>query len=1106
MKLDQLHIRSCTEDDAEKIAKLYNAFGFGPVTSGYPLKESDIRRFFEQMEIILFLCMEYEENIIATVLFTSVCGQKAAGPHAVWGSKLFIHPQFRNGPLPGILFSKAIVKLTDLGYQYIDVDVDPSHHIALPLYKRVGFIRSSRSYIDYDGFLELRNYLPYVINFLKTGYRVTDLDESLVDSGWKSLLNTKAIQIRSSEKDTFSLYGMETYKYEMTFGDDIIACWIDLQSERVAMMADPRFHFISYSMDGQEVIAGQPITLRFEYENRLAQTVLVTFQTTLGNERMKYKNGRKRRFIRAGEKIVWEENVTPSTQLLGPQLLQTTIKLGTYSFTFHYGIHVKQALEVHLCEKPTMILHQWAPITVAVKNNLPETIVKYYTVQADDEMYLEIENNGAAFIALKGRESKEIPLRIRAKKTGTQLVYVALYDMENQLVYRKEFTFYSILPQANSRYMQAEKAYLEDIQTIVELDAETGSLKLVEKTTDKVVAIEAWPDLDYPFTGAMKRMNRRNIKVLFPKTESKVLLVECKEGYLHFIREITLTRAGFVQIHDYALGNGKKLKFYPWCTLLDAQITLPFQSGTVTEPLVYEQFPFAIHDYEYMYDTDLPSDPAQYAMPWSSFSNDALHVGLIWQGKVERVLYGLRWMPALIATRQSEQKRIHFYPMLRRLFAKYQPKNERQLERYLLKRSKSYIDGREPDFTHYYTIGYGDKKATERVWYALTGQKGNDMYPVAKRINMKLTSKIAVVDTPVLEINVQLFTEHMQKMNGILSVSIIELAVTERRAIEQLQKEHDSAVQFTFPIDTNHMMLTGTVKFENEQLGICVTEPLSLYISHGDEEGVQIVESIRREKTIVTLTNASLQVEMSPDFQASLTGIHYKEKNLVQSYFPKLGKWGQQRTTPAGIHPQGLAHEITASHGYMFEKGQMENFTYERNKLAHTAWEGVACHGENYTVAYYLMPAAPVIRVDIAMGNEQAIALEHVIMHFYWNRYSRERTIYYWHDTKSYQLKEAKVKRRMYPSEAKAVLHLGKELYVAIWTEEKPSQLAISEWVDKGFQVSLIVSPKQLSKQQQSTSFFIAVTTSLEAALAYVHQLNRRWMMDESTVYSTEPI
>lgn len=1077
MKLDQLRIRDCTREDAQQIANLYNSFGFGPITSGYPLKKSDILRSFDEMEIILFLCLEYKKEIIATVLFTTVCGQKGAEPHAVWGSKLFIHPQFRNGPLPGLLFSKSIVQLTEMGYHYIDVDIDPSHTLALPLYKRVGFIRTSRQHIDYDGFLQLRNYLPYVIDFLKTGYQVEKLDDSLVDSGWRSLFHTREIDIRSSEIDTYNLHGMEVCKYDLKFGEDIFSCWIDIRSERVAMMADPRFSFVCYLKEGQDVVAGQSVTLCFDYENRLQQTVLVSFKTRWANRSFRFQKGRHRRLLRSGEQLKWEEEMMIPATMQGDHMLETTMTFGDYSFTFYYGIHVRPAIELTLRESPSMMLHQWSTLYLTLRNNLPN-MTGEIDIQLENNSQLELAHHDRFPMELTKQASMDIPLTIRVHAPGKQKLQAVLYDAENNFVSAETFDVYGLEGHDSNRYVQGEKVYLENIGLVVEMDETTGGLQVIEKTTNQPVVVEAWPDVGYPFVGTIKEMIKRDIIVLFPKEKNTLLVVETKEEHAFHIRKITLLQQGLIQIDDYALGKGDVLKIHPWCMLTDATVTIPFQTGTVTDVLMYEQFPFALHDYEYMYDADLPSNPDNYAMPWSEFANDTFHVGLIWQGEVQHLLYGLRWMPALILERRSKQRKIKVETGLSHFLPRTQLK-QRYVHHSLLRRCEWHIETTEPDFTHYYTVGYGGKNETERVWQMLSGYRAKPIHPSAKRVRINVVPKAFSKQGDTMEIAVQLETEHSQSMRGVVSLSQSNVSEIKKKEVDYLRRGEPVELIFPLSVERKERLISGEITFENHHDGIAVTESFSFTIP--EQKGwLQKETTTEKGKTVATFANSYFQVDMAPDFQASIIGIYYQDKNIVQSHFPKLSQWGQQQHTPAGIHPQGLRHDITGNRGFLFEKSQMEQFCYEWHAF-HPKWQGISCYGEGYRIDYVLTPSAPVMRIDVQREKEKPV--KQMLLHFYWNRFSRERTIHYWNGETAYRLQEAKRKRRFYPSTAKVIIDLGKNIYVAMWAGNDGSQFIISEWEDKGFQLSTVMSHPEPAS---TCRLFIAVTESFEEALLYV--------------------
>ena len=642
MELGKVKIRKCIQNDAEQISSFFNKFGYGPITSGYPLRERDIQRLFDQSEIVLFLCLEYEDTIIGTMLFSTFCGQKAADPGSVWGSKFLVHPQFRNGPLPGIFFSDSIKQLTELGYKYIDVDVDPTNSSALPLYKRVGFIRNKQTYIDYDGYLQLRTYLPLIINFLRTGYNVGDLDDSLFDSGWKSLISAK--DIRSFDHDTFELYGMETFSYEMKFDQDVITCWVDMLTEEVSMMEDPRFTFSSYIVEGQVLTIGQEVTIKFKYENRLDQKVLVSFDTRICNNPLAYKNGKKKRLLEPGESIDWEEKTIITSPEEGKNTLQTSIKFGECNFTFHYGFKAFNPIDVFLSEPSSIIINQSTTLELCIQNHTKQNLSGYIGVVSHEPPAVVIENsNQLEPFSIEGQGKVLLPIKLRGFQPGISSAEVIIYNQYKEMVVTKEIEIPVLTPLSTIRYNYKDYSFLENLRITVKVDHLTGGLVIYERTTGKQVVQEAWPDLGVPFRGTVKHMTKRDLIVFETSEENTLTLLELKEDEIYLVRKIMLGSEGIVRIEDYAVGDGKLIKINPWCTLKDSVISIPFKSGTIKDTVVYEDFPFLINDFEYMHDQDLPSDPAAYSMQWSSFENNELSVGLIWEGKVDSLLYGLRW-------------------------------------------------------------------------------------------------------------------------------------------------------------------------------------------------------------------------------------------------------------------------------------------------------------------------------------------------------------------------------------------------------------------------------------------------------------------------------
>lgn len=185
-----VQVRECTEADSEKLAHFYNKYQYGPIKYGYPLNKQDIKQLFRERKIQLYLIAEYENEIIATLLFSSLSGQRAAVSDGTWAGFFLIHPEFRSGNIPDKLFAYAIKNLIQQDIKYIDTEVNPDDKVAMALYKRVGLYQTSRSYIDYDGYLNLRSYLPYVISYLLDAFKpiISKSDQDIwLSRGWKTV-------------------------------------------------------------------------------------------------------------------------------------------------------------------------------------------------------------------------------------------------------------------------------------------------------------------------------------------------------------------------------------------------------------------------------------------------------------------------------------------------------------------------------------------------------------------------------------------------------------------------------------------------------------------------------------------------------------------------------------------------------------------------------------------------------------------------------------------------------------------------------------------------------------------------------------------------------
>ncbi|WP_131848558.1 GNAT family N-acetyltransferase [Baia soyae] len=725
-------IRDCKREDAEQIASFYNRFGYGTGPSGYPLKPGDILRLMDEREIVSYLLAEYEGSIIGTMLFSTLSGQKMPDPKAVWSGYFIIHPEFRNGGIPGRFFSESISRLTEKGYWYIDTEVDPTNRLAMALYKRVGMYKTSRSRLDYDGYIDLRCYLPYILQYVLSGYQ-SMLPEGIMENvGWKNLITSVT---RSNETDSVVEHGVEMVPYTIQYGEMGVTCWIDIRSQKVTRMESPQFRFDSYIVEGQTLTIGQSIRIRFEFENRQESNILVQFQTHLGNQEVEYRNGQKIQLLDAGESIEWEETIT----LLGPLQgeLKTRVQFGEAQFDFYSGVEVRSRVELRLPEQ-SLLLGESTTTYLRLQNLVPEPIRIQLEVKASGNKRLQAIFPEKDTWLIQSEEIVDIPLWLQGAGIGVGELVCDVISEQNKCIHTGHFQIPIHSKDGVIRYRRNGRVILENPSISVQIDSDTGGIYVYDQVSGKQVIQEAWPDLGFPYTSGVKRMANRSLQ-FNDESESTIVVKEMRENGSTLTRKISICSVRNVKIEDSTNSAGS-LKIHPWCMLQDAVIHIPCMEGVRKDTIIYEEFPFMIHDFEYARDLQLPSDPQAYSMSWSAFENSEVTVGMVWKGQVESLLYGLRWMPAIVfASGASEQKMFPFISKRKRL-----------------KNIKESYKASAPRAVHYYVIARSGVEDIKRHWQMLVDRgKFSDPFTQQAEISLPIrhTSSVEKGEVRVEERN-----------------------------------------------------------------------------------------------------------------------------------------------------------------------------------------------------------------------------------------------------------------------------------------------------------------------------------------------------------------
>ncbi|TKH97408.1 GNAT family N-acetyltransferase, partial [Bacillus cereus] len=350
------------------------------------------------------------------------------------------------------------------------------------------------------------------------------------------------------------------------------------------------------------------------------------------------------------KKYEWEEVITVNRKIEGE--LVTKLKAKELELIVHFGVTIANPLEVNVANYPKLINGKESACIVNVKNNTLDRLIYKLFIQQGNSKILDFKPLVKHQICiLEPGEIKQHPILLNPKKIGITNMTISAVSHQNKSIGDLK----TIIPihayGKNHVYETEEHLVLENMYITAQISKSTGCLYIYDLRRQQLLVKEAWPDLDYPFLNAVKEPKVNELSWAI-KSDS---CFEIIHKATRLKRSIRFLSDKIVEIKDFAL-EGKYIKIYPWCMLYDAKMTVPLKSGLVSKPMVYGEYPYALHDYEFVNQFDLPSHPNMYERNYTLFESQNINIGFIWKGNIERIQFGLRWMPAVIFTRNDKEK------------------------------------------------------------------------------------------------------------------------------------------------------------------------------------------------------------------------------------------------------------------------------------------------------------------------------------------------------------------------------------------------------------------------------------------------------------------
>lgn len=994
-----VQVRECTEADSEKLAHFYNKYQYGPIKYGYPLNKQDIKQLFRERKIQLYLIAEYENEIIASLLFSSLSGQRAAIPDGTWAGFFLIHPEFRSGNIPDKLFAYAIKNLIQQDIKYIDTEVNPEDKVAMALYKRVGLYQTSRSYIDYDGYLNLRSYLPYVINYLLDAFKpiISKSDQDIwLDRGWKTVRGLKSL--RSIQSNAITRNGIEVVKYAINLGAKDVNCWVDIKSEKITEVETEQVRFTSYILEGNNLIVGEKIRICYVYEHHFPNPIETSITSTIGDD---YLIDFKKTFY-PNKKYEWEEVITVNRKIEGE--LVTKLKAKELELIVHFGVTIANPLEVNVANYPKLINGKESACIVNVKNNTLDRLIYKLLIQQGNSKILDFKPLVKHQICiLEPGEIKQHPILLNPKKIGITHMTISAVSHQNKSIGDLKTIIPIHAHGKNHVYETEEHLVLENMYITVQISKSTGCLYIYDLRRQQLLVKEAWPDLDYPFLNAVKEPKVNELSWAI-KSDS---CFEIIHKATRLKRSIRFLSDKIVEIKDFAQ-EGKYIKIYPWCMLYDAKMTVTLKSGLVSKPMVYGEYPYALHDYEFVNQFDLPSHPNMYERNYTLFESQNINIGFIWKGNIERIQFGLRWMPAVIFTRNDKEKCI--------------------------------------TKTHYYTLCSRDSKdEVEEIYNDITSHTSN--LKSNKILYSIETDQFHIInENGEFHIHGSLKNLFPTILKGKLTLFFPQIPYVQHLFIQDIDSISNFDFEFSGKVNCSKAHY-AIITYQDEFNRSAITKKIYLFPKGRNK----LTYSEKKQEYLVQNNVLNIKIKASQD--SKIIEFMYKNKEILKersvlnsyNFLPGLMIPTVQSCTPDCREDLSInsIHLKNSANSVVVKENTYREFIHQ-----------IFCQSNESKVGYTTVFDLPILQVQ--MKNLQKEKMKASVFHLFWEKKGKTKIkkIYYWQNGEQNTLLPNDKQRKIYVDN-KVILELSNGLYVSILALSHNTKCFIYEWPKKGIQIGI---------------------------------------------------
>jgi ribosomal protein S18 acetylase RimI-like enzyme len=620
---DELKIRDFREEDAPGLARMWQeSLPVWPpfFNDGIPYSEERVLREQREFGRIFTLVAAGEDEVPGYCGISPIPKEKSAAYVGI----LNVSPSRHKQGLGKRLLLEALRRVSEMGYERLDLHTWTSNLPAVPLYKKTGFFWVPETTVH------MVNYLPKIFK--------NPIAKAYFDRhDWYKTFQREL----KLEPDEQRLGKAKVFIYEWEEQGDWLKVTVDHEAREICAIENPDFS-LSCSLPDPEPVVGLPHTVTFKVGNRASSPLKLALSLTADGDEEFHKETSlsvsNEETVEAT--LMTKPDIRPPKDDLPSWAVRATAVVNDVPIRLACGFRPKQPVET-----------TWLPRNVSVRKGLTTKVALGLQSRLDSEATASLvilppsgvellsspqditvpaKGRAGFVLELMGKEAGFQTLRVIPKVTCGKDVITAK---------TKDLPVAVLAPKTTLARSDEEEVVLENSALRVDIKLRGLNLTVTHKGLGLPLAGTGFPNLVPPLWPNEFLDKGFKVRELVSQPLPRAVLSaesDLRPG-IAFEQEVTLLNGELVRILHRVRNAGKNpMELDVLLAQAAAQerfdLAAPLKAGLVVEPLVQGEFPGR--------QKDLPDQGEDYFEPWWAQQGKDWCSGGIWPG-AHRIEYPL---------------------------------------------------------------------------------------------------------------------------------------------------------------------------------------------------------------------------------------------------------------------------------------------------------------------------------------------------------------------------------------------------------------------------------------------------------------------------------